>query len=191
MKQSRIESLLPEVFQRTARPGSPLSALLEVMEALHAPSEDVLARLETFLNPYRAPDDFVPFLARWVDLERLVVEAPEERALSEVPSFPGGLGRLRDLVAAAAFLSKWRGTAKGLLSFLEIATGVQGFEIDEAVPGADGRPRPFHVRVRVPAEAMRYRVTIERIVEMEKPAYVTYELAPVEAGGEGSGADAR
>jgi phage tail-like protein len=176
MKRNEIESLLPEVFRRTIRPGDPLFALLEVMEVLHAPSEEVLTALDAYFDPYRTPDTFVPYLARWVDLERFLMGELEGGALPAVHSFPPGLGRLRELIAAAAFLSKWRGTARGLLRFLETATGVQGFEIDEQVPGPDGRPRPFHIRVKVPGAARRYRELIERIVEMEKPAYVTFEL---------------
>jgi phage tail-like protein len=175
MKQIEIERLLPEVFQRTVRPGNPLFALLAVMEALHVPSEEVLARLEAFFHPYRAPDRFVPFLARWVDLARLLSDDPED--FDDWPAFPSGLGRLRELIVAAAFLSKWRGTARGLQSFLETATGLRGFEIDEQVFGADGQSIPFHIRVNAPAGGQAYRVLIERIIEMEKPAYVTYELA--------------
>ena len=81
------------------------------------------------------------------------------------------------MIAASAFLSKWRGTAKGLLCFLETATGCQGFEIDETVRDANGQIKPFHLLIRAPAETARYRVLIERIIEMEKPAYVTYELS--------------
>jgi P2-related tail formation protein len=182
MKRNEIEQLLPEIFRRTVRPGNPLYALLAAMEALHAPSEAVLAELDRYLDPYRAPDSFVPYLARWVDLQRFLAEFPEPEESeggagrpASVP-FAGGLGRLRDLIATAASLSKWRGTAKGLLRFLETATGVHGFEIDEAVPGPDGKPRSFHLGIRAPAEAQRYQALVERIIEMEKPAYVTYTL---------------
>jgi len=172
MRQTEIEQLLPGVFQRTAVPGSPLYALLGVMEALHAPSEAVLAGLEQTFNPYHTPDRFVPYLSGWVDLERLILAQGDPAT-----TFPPGLGRLRGLIAAAAYLSKWRGTARGLLRFLEVATGVKGFEIDEAVTGPAGRPLPFHIRVRAPAGAEPYRELVERIVEMEKPAYVTFDLA--------------
>lgn len=175
MKRSEIEPLLPGVFQRTVHPGNPLFALLEVMEALHAPSEQILAELDAYFDPYRTPDRFVPLLARWVDLDRLLVDPPEGRPPA-APLFPSGLGRLRELVMAAAFLSGWRGTRKGLLRFLETATGLQGFVIHEHVRGPGGQPKPFHILVRAPAEAEPYRVLIERIIEMEKPAYVTYEL---------------
>ena len=171
MKRTLIEQLLPEVYQRTLRPGSPLAAILEVMEALHAPSEEVLADLEAFFDPYRTPDRFVPYLACWVDLERFLVRSATGDAYLE-----SGLGRLRELIAAAAYLSQWRGTAKGLLCFLETATGIEGVAIGEHVLRAGARPRPFHVRIRAPAEALPYRDLIERIVEMEKPAYTTYDL---------------
>lgn len=161
MRSPDIQRLLPGVFQRAVQPASPLAALLAVMEALHAPSEAVLAQLESHFDPRRAPDRFVPFLARWVGMDLPVTT---------------GLGRLRELVAAAVEISRWRGTARGLLLFLTTATGRTDFEVDESVPGSDGRPRPFHVRVRAPAEVSAHRLLLERIIEREKPAYVTYEL---------------
>ncbi|MGC9347463.1 MAG: phage tail protein [Anaerolineae bacterium] len=181
MKRNEIEQLLPEVFRRTVQPGNPLFALLEVMESLHEPSEEVLEQLDLFFDPYRTPDNFVPYLARWVDLHRFLAELPEperggESGAAGFVPFAGGLGRLRELIATAAYLSKWRGTATGLLRFLETAVGQRGFEIDEAPSGPDGRARPFHMLIRAPAETERYRVLIERIIEMEKPAYVTYDL---------------
>jgi phage tail-like protein len=182
MKRSEIEQMLPGVFQRTALEGTPLIALLEVMEALQAPDEVALDQLDAFFDPYRAPDAFVPFLASWVDLDRLLIEVPEEFEETAPPPLPSGIGRLRELVAAATFLAQWRGTAKGLLRFLETATGVQGFVIEEQVLGSDGQLKPFHLRVRVPQEAVPYQIMIERIVESEKPAYVTYELQVMDNG---------
>jgi phage tail-like protein len=177
MKRTEIERMLPGIFQRTLQPGNPLLALLDVMEALPAPDEAVLDQLDIYFDPYRAPDAFVPFLARWVDLERLFLEVPEEDTEAVPSPLPSGMGRLRELVAAATFLAQWRGTAKGLLRFLETATGVQGFVIEEQVPGPDNRLRPYHMRVQVPPQAEPYRVMIQRIIESEKPAYVTYELS--------------
>jgi phage tail-like protein len=176
MKRTEIERLLPGVFQRTMQAGSPLFALLEVMEALPAPDEEVLNQIDAFFDPYRTPDAFVPFLASWIDLDRLLLETPEEFKDQALPSFPGGMGRLRELVAAAPFLAQWRGTAKGLLRFLETATGLYGFTLDEQVLDAANRPVPFHIRIGMPQAATGYRLLIERIIESEKPAYVTYEL---------------
>lgn len=178
MKHKEIEELLPRVFQRTVRPGSPLFALVQVMEGLHAPSERVLERLDVFFDPGRAPDEFVPLLARWVDLERIFEEphAQSREPLLTSEPLSTGIGRLRQLILSAVALSQLRGTAKGLLSFLELATGFTGFEIQENPRTDGGRVRSFHIRVQAPAEAAPHRRLIQRIIEQEKPAYVTFEL---------------
>jgi phage tail-like protein len=176
MKQDEILKLLPAIFQRTAHPGNLLAGLLGVMENLHAPDEQIIDNLEVYFNPHLAPDHFVPFLASWVDLARILVDTPEELAVKAPPPFPSGLGRLRELIANAPLLSKWRGTGYGLKLFLEIATGMRGFEINEIVPGANALPKPFHIRVSALPESEIYRILIERIIQLEKPAHVTYDL---------------
>lgn len=169
MRRREIERLLPAVIQRTIEDGGLLAAFLEAMSALHAPSEAALEGLAANFDPRRAPDAFLPFLARWVNLD--------------VP-FNTGLGRLRELIASAVELSQWRGTARGLLRALEIATGVTGFRVDERVPDeATGRPRPFHIRVTAPASVAAHQALLERLIRMQKPAYVTHELSFEQAGG--------
>ncbi|MDQ3896444.1 MAG: phage tail protein [Actinomycetota bacterium] len=171
MQRARIERLLPAVVQRTVFPGTPLAAVLSAMEALHARPEAALDDLPAAFDPYRAPDRFVPFLAQWVDLDRLVVfDAAGESTV------PTGRGHLRNLVAVAAELSRWRGTARGLVRMLEVATGLAGFVVEEQTTWPDGRPRPYHLRVRAPAEASPYRAFVEHLVRSEKPAYVTAEV---------------
>jgi len=177
MKSSEIKELLPQLFQRTLRDGGPLNALLDVMASLHEPVETVLANLATFFNPRTAPDKFVPYLACWMDLDRFfpLYCAQNEGFQRNADPISSGNGSLRELIASAAFLSQWRGTAKGLKHFLEIATGVGGFRLLENLDG-EGQPRPFHVCIIVPDDAEPHRALIERIVEQEKPAYVSYEL---------------
>jgi phage tail-like protein len=176
MKQSEIAALLPEIFRRTLHPQSPLDALLAVMEALLEPSEEVLASLDHYFDPYRTPDWFVPFLAMWVNLGPLLREAPKIFE-PEAQPLPSGTSRLRELVALAAYLSQWRGTRHGLQSFLETATGIAGFEInEEVIDQISGEIRPYHVRIRAPQATERFRPLIEKIIKMEKPTYVTYEL---------------
>lgn len=180
MERAEIARLLPEIFQRTLRPGRPLLALLEVMAELHAPSEAALQGVDAIFDPRRTGEPFVPMLARWVGLSFLV----EERSGAGVAAASQlELGRLRELVAGAAAFTAWQGTGAGLRRFLETATGVTGFVIDENVTGADGRPRPFHIAIRIPAAAASWRALIDRIVAVEKPAAVTYELI-VEVAGE-------
>jgi phage tail-like protein len=163
------------VFQAAVQPGNPLFAILDVMETMYTPAESVLDRLDVNFDPHRAPDAFVPYLASWVDLE-VLLDVPRTQSPTSTPSLSTGLGRLRELTGAAVTLSQWRGTRKGLCLFLETATGAKGFDVDEQVVGADGRVRPFHLRITAPKELLRHRILIERIVELEKPAYVTYEL---------------
>lgn len=178
MKRDAIKHLLPGIFQQSLRDGNPLHAILEVMEGLHAPSEEKLRTLDWNFDPRRAPDKFVPFLARWVDLDRIFEKSVGEAGAGKPAArlLATGLGRLRELIAAAAYLSQWRGTRKGLLLFLQTATGEAGFEIEESVRGPGGEPVPFHFRVRAPQKIAALRTLIERIIESEKPAYVTFEL---------------
>lgn len=175
MKRDEILTLLPEIFQRTARPDNPLTVMLDVMEQMHAPDEEILTGLDRFFDPLRAPDAFVPLLATWVDLGEILREAPEGVRPAPEP-LPTGIGRLRELVAAASYLSQWRGTARGLLRFLETATGVRGYLIQEQVADEEGHIRPYHLRIVAPAATLAYRPLLETIIELEKPAYVTYEL---------------
>ncbi len=178
MQRTEIERLLPEVFRAALADSAPLAAVLDVMAQLHQPDEQVLDRLDGYFDPSRTEDRFVPLLARWVDLERLFVQSATGRADADGREpISTGHGRLRELISRAAFLSQWRGTRTGLIAFLETATGAEGFSIDEQVPGEAMRPRPFHIRVLAPAGQEPHRPLIERIVELEKPAYVTYELA--------------
>jgi phage tail-like protein len=178
MKRDAIERLLPEVFRRTIRPGSPLAAILDVMEDLHAPDERVLDRIDAILDPVRTDDAFVPYLAGWLDLERLFEDPTDDYSAAPGKRQPvsTGLGRLRELIGSAAWLSQWRGTSQGLRRFLEIATGVRGFEIDERVLDQEKRPIPFHIRVRAPGSVRMHRSLLDRIIQFEKPAYVTYDL---------------
>ena len=98
MKKEQIKTLLPSVFQRTAAPGSALFAILDLMEALHGPSESVLGRLDMFFDPYRSPDEFVPYLASWVDLQ-ILLDVPRSSSSWSQATLSTGMGRLRELTA--------------------------------------------------------------------------------------------
>ena len=177
MDRAEIALLLPGVFQRALAPapgGGLMEGLLEVMEGLHEPVESCLGELDRWFHPHRAPDHFVPFLARWVDLERLFCDGGHP--LPSHPLLTTHLGNLRELVAAAADLARWRGTARGLAHFLATATGQGGFLIDDQPLGEDGRVIPFHLRITAPGAAEPLRAMIEHIIAQEKPAHVTWEL---------------
>ncbi len=177
MRRQTIERLLPAAYQRAAVPGSVLSALLEVMETLHAPDEEILADVDALFAAYTARQDFLPFLASWVTLDYLV-GPPRTRAAVRQGGVPRAEGRLllpaeriRDLIAHSAELAPMRGTLLGLTRFLTIATGCDGFVIRES---AD---RPFHFMVHIPREASAYRGVIGHVVEHEKPVAATFTLS--------------
>ena len=175
MRREEIASRLPEVFERTAdNPGKPLSALLDVMEAMHAPIEAALEQLDRYFDARRAPEPFVPFLAWWVDLGWLLFEDPDAVDAPLRP-YPGGLGRLREVTATAAAMAKWRGTKMGLVGLLEAATGEQGFVVDEDLHDEHGRPLPFRIKVHAPEAARPLADLIRRIAEHEKPAHVVLD----------------
>src|SRR5262245_51356393 len=114
MEPEVIERLLPTVYQLATRPGSPLDAAVRVMSDLHAPDEELLAGIERVFDPYRAPDPFVFWLTRWLGIEWLVADAPDDvdgpAPEAVIPTFSPGVGRLREVVAAGHALAQWRGT---------------------------------------------------------------------------------
>src|SRR6266508_355462 len=179
MRSEEIARFLPDVYQYTltatvpgvTEPDRRLMAALAAMEVLHAPSEEVLDGLDRFVDPLRTPERFVPYLTTWVDLDWLLRPATGEDVTSE--SLASGVGTLRELVAAAAEFARWRGTARGLLRFLDTVTGIAGFQVEEGVTGDDRAPRPYHLRVGAPAKA---KPLIERVIDAKKPAYTTSEL---------------
>lgn len=174
MRGSDIARLLPWVFQRTLAAGSPLDAMLASMEGLHAPADSALATLDSYFDPRRAPDAFVPYLSRWLALDWILIRPAEHYYAPGGTDEPvqSGVGRLRELVAAATFLAQRRGTASGIVRFLELATGVRGFGVDEHIPG-----RPFFVAFTMPKAAQPYETMVRTIIETEKPAHLEYELS--------------
>ena len=171
MRREAIERLLPAAFVRAAPPGSALGALLDVMEALHAPDESVLETIDERFDAYRTPDAFVAFLAGWVAMEHLLVPSGHN-GNGAGGRLPVPVGRMRDVIAESATLASWRGTPYGLRLLLETVTGVPGFVIEEPPE------RPFHVLVHVPAGAERYLDLIARVVEGAKPAATTCDIVP-------------
>lgn len=173
MQQAAIEDLLPSVFRRTLPPdgGGPLGALLAVMAALQEPSEAILGGLDGFFDARHTPvDAMVPYLAAWLDLDRIFLAPGEAYHPTSPTPLPAGLGYLRELVARGAWIAQWTGTGRGLVYVLETATGCPGFAVEES-----GR---FHLVVRVPAAAAGAQALVDRVMRLFKPAYATYELAP-------------
>ena len=171
MKRADLDALLPAVFQDAVVEGTPLDAVLETAARLPEPDEALLASIDRLFDPRRTNDDMVAFLAAWVDLDRFLIRRTSDNTGGELPS---GSGPLRELCAAAAELSRNRGTRQGLIRFLEVATGQRGFRIEENRE-RNGVDRPFHLVITAPAEAEPHAQLIHAVVAYEKPAYVTYD----------------
>lgn len=173
MKTTEIKKILPSQFRQGMKKGSPLDAIVNVMANLHIKTEETLADLDRFFAPIRTDESFVPFLAQWVDLDWVYringTNSGPDRALISTDN-------VRELISLAWYLSKWRGSAKGLILFLETATGIDGFSVNDTPSDEDGRIIPFHMEITVPGSAASKRNLIERIIDNEKPAYVTYTL---------------
>lgn len=172
MEPSDVLRLMPSVFQRAATPGSPTELLVQEIATAFTPIERHLERFPKSLRSDTASAEFVYALARMVDLDRFFVESVAGAAgdAHKSPEFAAGVERLRRLIEAAPQLSRLRGTGEGLDLFLEAATGVEGFEIEEATD------RPFHMHVTAPASTQGLERLIRRIIAAEKPAYVTFTL---------------
>jgi phage tail-like protein len=175
MRADRIARFLPETYRAANQPGSLLASLLGAMEALQQPSEAILGDVDRYVDPARAPDEFVPMLASWLDLTAYL-DWSGGRAGAGAPRFAPGPLRLRLLVSRAAEFNARRGSRAALEDFLACATGCAGFTVEENPPDDSGRPRPFHIRVHAPAEAAPYADLVGRIVEGERPVYVTWEI---------------
>ena len=169
MARTSLLAALPQVFADAHVEGSPLAALVAAADDMQQPVAEVLDHLETAVDPFRSSDAVACYLASWVDLDWLTIaEAERSRC-----TLPGGVPPLRDLIAAAAELSTRRGTASGMVRFLELATRVNGF----AVHDAGG----FRLVVDLPAGAEPQREAVARIVAAIKPAHVTATLSALAA----------
>ena len=164
MARTSVLSCLPEVFTSACLPGGPLEALVAAADGMQQPVSDLLDHLDAHVDPFRAPRRMVSYLAAWVDLDWLTLPA----GAASRSSLPLGSAPLRDLITSSADLAAQRGTAAGLVRFLELATRVTGFAVEDA-----GR---FHVRVLVPDAAGPQRDTVARIVAALKPAHVTADV---------------
>ena len=172
MQQDRILRYLPENYQLAAadRRGV-MRAVLAVMEGMHAPADRILRSLDTYVDPNRAPDAFVLMQASWLGLERYFDWTGGSPGVGEA-HYAAGIDQLRLLIASFPELVRSRGTNQSLTRFLEVATGVAGFENEDGMETG----QPFHIVVHVPAAAAPLADLVTRIVAGERPAHATWEI---------------
>lgn len=164
MARTRLRDALPQVFASGAETG-PLFALTTAADGMHRPVNDVLDNLDSRFDPMRASDAMVCYLASWVDLDWLTLPESATRSRSTLRA---GAAPLRDLLQESADLASRRGTAPGMIRFLELATRRTGFRVEDA--------GGFHLRVHLPADAADLAEEVTRIAAAIKPAHVTAEV---------------
>lgn len=137
-----------------------LGRMLLIFENIWEPLELRQDHIHLYFDPRTCPASFLPWLASWVDLP-LSPHWPESR--------------VRQLVAEALDLYRWRGTRYGLTRMLEIRTGLSA-RIDE-VPD---QPWVFKITIQTPSEGGVDRALVDEVINAHKPAHAGYILEVVE-----------
>jgi phage tail-like protein len=150
---SRYLHYLPPIYREHPFLGHFLQAFEEIL----VPIEQTTDNFDLYLDPYTTPAFFLGQLAAWLDL-----------TLDE--KWP--LDKRRRLVAEAAELYRRRGTRWSLSRFLEIYA-----DVVPQIVESDDQPHLFSVVLRLPAGSRNVdRATVERIIEVSKPAHTVYTL---------------
>jgi phage tail-like protein len=157
---------LPGLYQDDPVTRQWMAALDEVL----APVFVTLDNLPAYLDPWLAPEDFLPWLAGWVGV-----------ALD--PARP--LGRRRAAVAHAVSLYRWRGTARGIAAAVELATGVLPEVRDSggtawsptsgATPPGGAAPL-LQVLLRVAPGTTPDLALVRQVVDLSAPAHVPVRI---------------
>lgn len=137
------------------------------LDKVLAPVFVTLDNIDSYFDPYLAPDDFVDWLSTWVGL-----------SLDE--NWP--LEKQRRLIAQAVELYSWRGTIRGVSALVEIYAGV-GPEITESggvatsdVPGGQV-PGTADATMKVTVRGASVEpARLDVVVSEAKPAHVTHEV---------------
>jgi phage tail-like protein len=163
---------LPAIFQEE----DPFTVrFTEAFDDSLAPVFSTLDNLPAYFDPRYAPEDFLGWLAGWVAIE-----------LDET----WDVARRRAAVRGGADLLRRRGTAIGLATELELATGGQveiiesggsAWSLDPGSPMVGSARPALLVRIRVADPAGLDRERIDRIVDAAKPAHVPHRVEVVGA----------
>jgi len=171
---------LPEIYQQSDF----LGRFLTIFEQAFDPTIQTLDTFWAYLDPLTAPKSLLPFLAEWV-------------AWPMNPNWT--LKQQRRLIRHAVEIYQWRGTRQGLQLALSLITGLPqddahidiieetdtDFVLGDITLGdapSLGGGRAFHFAVLLrPDDAIQFaqldEAMIRAVIEQEKPAFCTYDLA--------------
>jgi phage tail-like protein len=183
----RPRSLYPEFLPAVYREVDFIGRLLKIFEQSFEPSVNTLQTLWAYLDPLTAPEALLPFLAQWVGWPTVGTWSVAQQ---------------RSLIRRAMEIYRWRGTRRGLQTYLHLYTGLplvdpsrppqqqpiqvhtatrRGFVLGETELGPQaklggGRPLHFSVRLCPPADWAIDEALVRQIIHQEKPAVCTYDL---------------
>ncbi len=149
---SRYLRYLPSIFQENEF----LGRYLRIFETIWEPLEWRQNHINLYFDPRTCPPSFLPWLAGWLDM-------------AVNPYWPEG--RIRRLVAEAADLYRWRGTAYGLKRLIEVVTGLTPTITEEP-----SQPFVFRISLAIPPGSDVDARLIDDLVRTHKPAHAGYIL---------------
>ncbi|GAB4324395.1 MAG: phage tail protein [Dehalococcoidia bacterium] len=141
-----------------------LARFLLIFETILSPIHRTVDNLPHYWDPRLAPPQLLGWLGSWLGLV-LDERWPEERR--------------RELIAAAADLYRWRGTRRGMGEFIRLYTGFTPEIVEPTLSDVSAdrtRAYRFTVRVTVPRDQAVDRSLLERIIDLEKPAFAASTL---------------
>ena len=181
-----MESLLdylPAIYRRTdVMGGNFVNDFLWIFQDIFHSIESKIDVMWTYFDVFESPDEFLPWLASWVDFS---LDGEWDRA------------QRRLFLKQAVELYRIRGTVKGLKTFLKMYTGVEAEIIENAWPldgfcigvastiGVDSAILPptnrahcFIVEVPLDPDTLEDDeiIKIHQIISQEKPAHTAYYL---------------
>ncbi len=158
MDARAILQLLPAAYREAERklgPTTPLATLLEVMQELLQPIDDLIIDLPRTIDPRSCPEPLLPQLAAWLSDKRV---EPVDSSCE------------RELLANLADFSAHRGTQRALSLTLRLVAGCREVHVEES-PAT-----PFHLTVSAPESLRPELARLHRVLEQNKPAHMTAEV---------------
>lgn len=149
---SRYLRYLPSIFQENEF----LGRYLRIFETIWEPMEWRQNHINLYFDSRTCPLSFLPWLAGWLDM-------------TINPYWPEA--RIRRLIAEAADLYRWRGTAYGLKRLIEVVTG-----LTPAITEEPSQPFVFRISLTIPPGSDVDARLIDDLVRAHKPAHAGYIL---------------
>jgi phage tail-like protein len=151
-----------------------LQRFVGAFDDMLAPVFLTLDSLACYLDPQLAPDDFLEWLCGWVGIE------PDQTWTTQ---------RRRDIVARAAAVHRWRGTARGVAEAVRLVVDGEVEVTDSGgsawspapngrLPGSATPSLTVVVRGSGPVDRRR----VERVIASVKAAHVPHTLDVQEVG---------